>query len=51
MSFGKLAFGAFLVAIGGLLLAIQLGFAPPDTVAFALPYWPVILVAFGLVLL
>lgn len=51
MSFGKLAFGALLLATGGLLLAIRLGFAPPDTLAFLLPYWPVLLVAFGLAFL
>lgn len=51
VSFGKLAFGALLLATGGLLLAIRLGYAPPDTVAFLLPYWPVLLIAFGLAFL
>jgi hypothetical protein len=43
--------GTLLVAVGGLLLAIRLGFAPPDTVAFLLPYWPLLLIAFGLAIL
>jgi len=51
VSFGKLALGALLVALGGLFLAIQTGYAPPDTVAFLLPFWPLVLVAFGLALL
>ncbi len=51
MNFGKLVFGALLVAVGGLFLAIRLGFAPPDSVAFLLPFWPALLVAFGLAFL
>jgi hypothetical protein len=51
MSFGKLALGVLLLAVGALFLAIQLGYAPPDTAAFILPFWPLLLVAFGLALL
>ena len=51
MKFVKLAFGALLVSVGGLLLAIRLGFAPPDSLAVLLPYWPLLLVAFGLAFL
>jgi len=51
MNFGKLVFGALLIAAGGLFLAIRLGYAPPDAVAVLLPYWPLLLVAFGLAFL
>ena len=45
---GKLIFGALLVGAGGILLAIQLGYLPPQTGPWLLTYWPVILVAIGL---
>ena len=51
MNFGKFAFGALLLAIGILLLAVRLGFAHPDTPIFLLRYWPLLLIAFGLAFL
>lgn len=45
---GKLIFGALLVGAGGILLAIQLGYLPPQTGPWLLTYWPVILIAIGL---
>ncbi len=51
MNFAKIAFGALLLAVGALLLAVPLGFAPPDTPIFLLRYWPVLLIAFGLAFL
>jgi hypothetical protein len=51
MSFGKIAFGALLVAVGVLLLATRTGLAPPDAPTFLLRYWPILLIAFGLAFL
>ncbi|HXL14766.1 MAG TPA: DUF5668 domain-containing protein, partial [Methylomirabilota bacterium] len=51
MNFGKFAFGALILAIGVLLLAVRLGFAHPDTPMFLLRYWPLLLIAFGLAFL
>ncbi len=51
MNSGKLAFGALLLVIGALLLAIRIGFAPSDSLTNLLPYWPVLLIAFGLAFL
>ena len=51
MNFGKVAFGTLLLVAGALLLAIRLGFVPPDTPGFLLRFWPVLLIAFGLAFL
>src|SRR5881628_2717473 len=51
MNFGKVAFGTLLLVAGALLLAIRLGFVPPDTLGFLLRFWPVLLIAFGLAFL
>jgi len=51
MNFGKFAFGALILAVGVLLLAVRLGFAHPDTPMFLLRYWPLLLIAFGLAFL
>jgi hypothetical protein len=51
MNFGKIAFGALILAIGVLLLAVRVGFAHPDTPIFLLRYWPLLLIAFGLAFL
>ncbi len=42
MNFGKFAFGALILAIGVLLLAVRVGFAHPDTPMFLLRYWPLL---------
>ena len=51
MNFGKITFGALLLAVGVLLLTVRLGFTHPDTPIVLLRYWPVILIAFGLAFL
>jgi len=51
MSFGKIAFGALLIAVGVLLLAPRTGLAPPDAPMILLRYWPILLIAFGLAFL
>ena len=51
MNFGKFAFGALILAIGVLLLAVRTGFAHPDTPILLLRYWPLLLIAFGLAFL
>ena len=51
MNFGKFAFGALILAVGVLLLAVRLGFAHPDTPLFLLRFWPILLIAFGLAFL
>src|ERR1043165_2272133 len=51
MNFGKIAFGALLLAVGVVLLAVRVGFAHPDTPILLLRYWPVLLIAFGLAFL
>ena len=51
MNFGKIAFGALLIALGVLLLATRTGLAPPDAPMFLLRYWPLLLIAFGLAFL
>ena len=51
MNFAKIAFGALLIGIGAVLLAVPLGIAHPDTPFVLLRYWPVILIAFGLAFL
>jgi len=51
MNFGKMAFGVLVIAVGVLLLAIKMGFAPPDTIPVLLPFWPLLLIAFGLAFL
>lgn len=51
MNFGKIAFGALILAVGVLLLAVRMGGAPPDTPLFLLRFWPVLLIAFGLAFL
>jgi hypothetical protein len=51
MNFGKFAFGALLIAIGIVLLAVRSGFAHPDTPVLLLRYWPLLLIAFGLAFL
>jgi hypothetical protein len=51
MNFGKIAFGALIIAVGVVLLAVRTGFAPSDTPLFLVRYWPVLLIAFGLALL
>jgi cell wall-active antibiotic response 4TMS protein YvqF len=51
MNFGKIAFGALLVALGVLLLATRTGLAPPDAPMYLLRYWPILLIAFGLAFL
>src|SRR5689334_16387101 len=51
MNFGKFAFGALILAIGVLLLAVRTGFAHPDTPIILLRYWPILLIAFGLAFL
>jgi hypothetical protein len=51
MNFGKIAFGALILAIGVLLLAVRVGFTHPDTPIFLLRYWPLLLIAFGLAFL
>jgi len=51
MNFGKFAFGALILAVGVLLLAVRVGFAHPDTPILLLRYWPLLLIAFGLAFL
>ena len=51
MNFGKFAFGALLLAIGVVLLAVRVGFTHPDTPMVLLRYWPLLLIAFGLAFL
>jgi hypothetical protein len=51
MNFGKIAFGALVLAIGVVLLAIRMGWVPPDTPLFLIRFWPVLLIAFGLAFL
>jgi len=51
MNFGKFAFGALLIAVGVVLIAVRVGFAHPDTPIFLLRYWPLLLIAFGLAFL
>src|SRR5690242_10306357 len=51
MNFGKFAFGALILAIGVVLLAVRVGFAHPDTPIILLRYWPILLIAFGLAFL
>jgi hypothetical protein len=51
MNFGKFAFGALILAIGVVLLAVRVGFAHPDTPFILLRYWPILLIAFGLAFL
>jgi hypothetical protein len=51
MNFGKFAFGALILAIGVLLLAVRVGFAHPDTPILLIRYWPLLLIAFGLAFL
>jgi hypothetical protein len=51
MNFGKIALGTLLVAVGVLLVAVNAGFAHPDTPIFLLRYWPLLLIAFGLAFL
>ena len=51
MNFGKFAFGALILAIGVVLLAVRAGFTHPDTPIVLLRYWPVLLIAFGLAFL
>src|SRR3954464_14511801 len=51
MNFGKFAFGALILAVGVVLLAVRVGFAHPDTPLVLLRYWPVLLIAFGLAFL
>ena len=51
VNFGKIAFGAVLLAVGVLLLAVQVGLTHPDTPVVLLRFWPLLLIAFGLAFL
>ncbi len=51
MSFGKLLLGALLVGVGAVLLGTTLGYVPKDVWSFLAQYWPLLLIAVGVLFL